>query len=317
MLNVYDGTLGESINTDKIIKSLNTYLINNNEPLNYEVKEDKARVVIITGKNEQEKDLPEFQHPIIFEDHKHRTTIAVDMRLYMRQNLDDMINVTDYLADKYNGKLQLNRLIFNKLILDNDDSFLLSINNKLNLLFGNIIGTIVTVMTYDKQLQEAVTVLAMIHYLTMDMEDSEITDKEDIIDALPDPYPRRLMNGDLTDIDDGILYNQDLIIPSRYITDLTHNIGALIDSKRARGITADMLVQALSRTFFAINAKELALAMTEHLPTYLAIVLSVINEGINNRSMIRKLLEGKKSLYKTKEIKKVLNTVIDDNLNLL
>jgi hypothetical protein len=317
MLNIYDGTLGSSVNVDKIIKALNNYLVMVKEPLNYEVVEKKTKVVIITGKNEQEKNLPDFQHPIVFKDVHNNPIIAIDLRLYMKQNLEDMINVSDYFSDRYNGNLQLNRLIFNKLMLD-DDSFLLGVNNSLNLLFGNIISTIVAVMTYDKSLMDAGYLAGMLQYTTMDMDN--IKDITEILDLLPFPFPKRLFGGNLTNIKDKILEafeNKELILPSKFITNMTHNLGIIGDSKRAKGITADMLVQSLSRAFFALNSKELSVAMCEHKPTYISIIYSVLTEGINNRSVIRKLAESKKSIYKTKDLTKILKDVIDDNIDKL
>jgi len=317
VLDVYKGTLGEyTPNLDKIKTELNELIIKIGEPLNYEVIENKYKVVLITGKHEIEKEVIPFHHPLIFKDVKDRDTIAIDLRMFMKQNLEDMINVTDYFADRYNGRLQLNRLILNKMFLEGDTGFMLSINEPINYLFSTVISTTIMTAVFDKQLGDIVNVLAQLHYVAMDIE-REI-DFDTIINMLPNLTLRRLITGDLRYLKDSLerAYKEErLILPSRTISDLVENIKVIYDNKRAKGITEDLVINGLSRSFIAVNSKELSIAMVEHKPTLLAIIYSVLTEGINNRSMIRKIADSRKSFYKTKEIIKTIENVIEDNLH--
>jgi hypothetical protein len=313
MLNIYDGTLGSITDTKKIVSDLTNYLIKHTEPLNYEIVEDKTRVVLITGKNEEEKQITPFQHPIVFKDHKGRTTIAADLRLYMKNNLDNMINVTDYLADRYNGMLEIRRVIFNKIMLDGHTNLFAYVNKNLNLGLSSVVGTSVSLMVYDRDILDIASVATSIHYATMDMDEDKKIDIMDVIDLLPQTYVKRLLRGDLVDLKNRLI-STEIILPSRYADDLINNIKTLSPNDRVKGLTVDMLIQGLSRTFYGLNSKELALGMLEHKPTYFSIYYAVLTEGINSRSTMRKILDSRKAIIKTKETIKVLTDIINDNM---
>jgi hypothetical protein len=313
MINVYDGIIGQITDTDKLYHELSKYIINNPEPLNYEIKESKSKVVIITGKNEEEKKIEPFNHPFIFKDMKGKNVIALDLRLYMKSNLEGMINVTDYLADRYNGMLQLRRLIFTKLMLDEEDDALAFVDKNLNLGFSSVISSVASMLVYDRSLNDISFTTAAIHYSTMDL-DGEI-DLPTLIDILPIRLSKRLMQGDLTDLYKKISVNwTNLVIPSKEPMDLIHNIQVLSNNDRVNGLTTDMFVNSISRMYYALNSKELALALMYNKPTFISAYYAALKEGINSKSIMRKILDSRKSIIKTKETIKVIEDIINDQI---
>lgn len=310
MLTPYKGTLQYATKVDKIVSNLNTAIINIGKPLNYEVKEYKYPVDIITGFYPEEKSVPPFEHPIIFKDVKGNTRLAIDLRPFLKSNLDNMVNVIDYLADRYNGMLQLRRLIFTNLMLNEDYSFLPPMRDKLQTIFSNSLASLYTVMLYDKTVYDVVNVVSQIHFITMD---STITDVKNTFDYLDKVTLKRLLTGDLKPLYEKLL-SVNLTLPSKTITDLINNINAVSDNERVKGVNEDVLIGSLSRTFYSFDSKELSVAFIEHLPTTIAIIYAVIKESINNRSPIRKLIEARKSKLKPKDLIKTIDTIVEENL---
>jgi len=311
MLTPYKGTLGYLFKEDKVIPKLTEAVINIGKPLNYEVVEYNYPVDIITGHYEEEKIIPPFEHPVIYKDIKNNTRLAIDMRPFMKSNLDNLINVTDHLADRYNGMLQFRRLIFTNLMLNEDYSFLPPIRDKLQDIFSNSIASLYTVMLYDKTVYDVVNLAAQIHFITMD---STIKEFKYVLDYLDQITIKRLLHGDLKSLYEKIK-STDLILPSKTISDLIENINRLSDNERVKGVKEEVLIGSLSRTFYSFDSKELAVAYIEHLPTFISIIYSIISESINNRSPIRKLIEAKKSRLKPKDIIKTIDSIIGENTN--
>jgi hypothetical protein len=316
MINIYEGTLGSFQDTDKLETELNRYLAKTNENLSYEIKEDRTRIIIITGKNDDEKDIELFQHPFIFKTIRGEEAIALDMRPFMKHKLDDMVNILDKLQDKYNGVLQLQRLVYTKLILDDKADWLTYVKPQLTEAFSSIITTTTTMMVFDRTIQDAVAIMAKLHFTSMDDEDKH-NKLSDYITRLNRKDINELTHGDLKELYGYLTLayaREDLVLPSRSIGSLTRNIKLGIMSGRGEGLTADLYVQTLGRGFFSLDSKNLAIGMTEHLPTFMAIIVSVMLEGVNSKSTFRKILEGNKRNVKGKELAVQLLEVYENEI---
>ena len=316
MLNIYDGTLGSFQDKDGIETEINKYLAKTKENLSYEIKEDRTSVIIITGKNDDEKEIRLFQHPFIFRTLRGDTAIALDMRPYMKHKLDDLVNVRDKLQDKYNGNLQLQRLVFTKLLLDEDDDWLVYVKPQLMEAFSTIIATTTTMMVFDRTISDIVKIISKIHFSSMDDEEKlhKLTD-----------YITRLNKKDINELTHGSLKDEygyltlafqrnELILPSRSIGSLVNNIKTSITTGRGDGLTSDLYVQTLGRGFYSLDSKNLAIGLIEHLPTFIAIIINVMLEGINSRSTFRKILDGNKRNVKGKELATQLLNIYEEQI---
>jgi len=305
---VYDGTIGSFIDKDKIVNSINEYIINSDGNLNYEFTEDRIKLVIITGKNIEEQDLPSFEHPIIFNNIRHEETVAIDLRAFMKGNLDDIINVKEKLQDKYNGTLQLYRLVFTKLILEEDTIWLKSIKNSLMEMISNIMSTTTAMILYDKSITDTVKIISKIHMISL-IEGGSEQKLADLIVKLPKDDVMNLVKKDLKSVYAVMSFKAgsgDFILPSTTIGSLVNNIKVVLDSDRTKGLTTDIYLNSLSRGFFSLNSKNLAIAMLEDLPTFIAVMVMVITEGINSKSNFRKIIDSNKRDIKPKEFAKIV-----------
>ena len=79
-------SFGKRINIDKIKTELFKYLSTTDvTTLSYEyVTDSKLILAFITGRNELERELPMFEHPILIEGIRHGNCLAIDLRKYVR-----------------------------------------------------------------------------------------------------------------------------------------------------------------------------------------------------------------------------------------
>lgn len=317
MYDVYEGTVGFLFNPDGIIEKLNRYIINTSESLSYEVMESKSKVVIITGKNEDEKALPAWSHVLIFNDVHGKNVLAVDMRPYMKGSLNDMITVTEKLQDSYNGKLQLMRLVFNKLLLDDNVIWYNMIKPLILESFGSIFSGLTSVLLYDESNRDRVSFMSKLHYVTINKDKSDIGGLDDVILLLPRKDIEFIKSKNELPFYNAIKAaygNDEFNIPSRSINNLVTMIKTSIGDNRSSGLTPDLYIQAMSRGFFSMDTKNLAVSFTEHIPTTLAVLFMILTEGINSKSTFRRLINNNSRNTKPKELVKALEKVYNDEL---
>jgi len=312
MLNIYDGTLGALVNTGKIIDAINHYVINSDGGLNYEVKtNDGVEVVCILGINDEENKIPSFMHPLVYTNHKGVKTVAMDFRLYVKQKIEDVINVSDVLRDKYNGEIALNRLIFTKLFVEENTNFLTQINSYVAESIGNLISTIITTIVYDREVVDPARIAALLQYYTTDI-DNEI-DVLTAVHKLPLVELKNTLKANSPILKNMYDNSEDLTLPSKTINDMVDNIYYISNSERLKSLTSDMLLSGISRSFFSSNNKEMGIAIVEHRPTLLAIILAVMTNNMNSKSALKKTIDSRKSITKPKDMVAVLLDVIKDN----
>ena len=309
MSDVYDGSLGTFFDKKDLVNKLNHYMVTTDIELNYEFVEDRTRVVIITGVNDAERELPVWQHPVVFNDVNRTKTVAIDLRPYMKANLSDMISVREKLQDSYNGTLQLYRLVFTKLMLDNEMFWLKNVKGFLMEAMAAILSTTTTMILYDKTVADRTKIVSKLQLLSLvEMNVSDVT-LSDLVLKLPKKDIQSLTTGDLKDFYAILKFKEsskELMLPSTTIGSLINNIKNTSDGSRTDGLTTDIYAQMLASGFFSLDSKNLSIAMLEDLPTFIAVITMVMTEGINSKSGFRKMLDNAKRDVKPKELSKFI-----------
>lgn len=85
IIDPYLSTYGKVQNIAKLTQAVKEYLVKTDlRNLNYEYKQyDECNIVFITGCDELEKEIPPFNNPLILQDIKGKTKVAVDVRQYL------------------------------------------------------------------------------------------------------------------------------------------------------------------------------------------------------------------------------------------
>ena len=143
ILKPYETTTGRLVNTKPIVEALLGYITKNSitDELAYEFYQGDVEIYIITGKNEDEKDLPVFNQPVFFRNIRNKESVAIDLRPYVNQNAvkNDFSKLIEVIRDKHSA---------NFLIL----SMLLLIKTEVNTvdlkpIMGNIISSLVFILS--------------------------------------------------------------------------------------------------------------------------------------------------------------------------
>ena len=312
MIDLYQGTLGLKHGKDSLIKSLTEYLIRTDEDLAYGVKEERTNVMIITGKNELENKIPTFYHPVIFE-YKGNTYVAMDMRLFVSKPKDENVSIERILKDTNNGKIALYRLILTKMFLDNDKRFLLAINKSVFEMFSGLINNIYRNTTMDNQLLPYVSLGCNYHYNTFETEGIDCNDiSRSIYDNVLNIV--RVSNPDLLNKLVDSCRNKSIPNPSKLLGDLVDVISIIGEETRANKVTSDILIMALSRSFFAINASELAIAFVESKANTIAILYAVLNNSFQKKSIMYRTIDFGKRYNNMKEFLSVMDRVLKEQI---
>lgn len=139
----YETTAGSLINTDAIIKKLNEFITTQQvgDTIAYEFYQGDIGMYILTGKTEEEKQLPLFDFPIFFKNTRNKDSIAIDLRPYVNNTLikEPFSELVSVMRDKYSANFVIfTALLANK--LDIDISIIKPIQN-------NIITAFVCIMS--------------------------------------------------------------------------------------------------------------------------------------------------------------------------
>jgi len=316
MLNIYDGTLGHFVDVNSIKEELIRYQINFKEPLNYNIVDDDTKVVCILGLNEEENKITVFDHPLVYKDHRDNLTIAGDYKLYTKTNLnyDNITDIRETFKDRYNGMLQLRRLILNKIFLDKGFSPIYGININLMESFAAILDQVLINLLFDKNIYDPIHLAAYIHWISMDDERSDLK-IDDIIHRIPRKYLFKLMNNKLTISKEqfmNIVNSEGFRLPSRTIGDLLNNMTLLDTTGRLSKVDLDTLVDVLAKTFFALNRTQLAIGMIEHKPTFLSILYTSLTEGMARNTLIKKVITTRKVVTKPNDIVNKLEMIMNE-----
>jgi len=313
MLDLYQGTLGLKHNKDSIVKSLINYLIKTDEDLTYGVKEEYSKVMIITGKNELENEIPTFYHPVIF-DYKGENYVAMDMRLFVTKPKDELVNIERIIKDTNNGHIALYRLILTKMFVDNNKRFLLAVNKSVFDMFSGLINNIYRNTTMDTQLLPYISLACNYHYNTFENKKINCDDIPrltfDNVINIVKTYNINILNK-LVDL----CRNNKIPNPSLLLGDLVEVISSLGSDTRASKITSDVLLMTLSRSFFALNSSELSIAFIESKANMIAILYGILSNSFQKKSIMYKTIDFGKRYNNMKEFLNVMDRVIKEQIN--
>ena len=315
MLNIYDGTIGIFVDKEKIAYELQNLLSKQGDTLQYEFQDGKTGLVIITGKNEDEKKVLPFEHPFIFTGLDHRQYVAIDMRGFMKSNLTNLVTVAEGINDKYNGYIQLRRAVFNRMMLDGELDWFRTSRNLLLEAYAIILRQFTHIVTFDKDLADKAEIIAKLQFVTMDEEDK--INLNTAVERLPHRTISELKNGSLKDeltLLSKLEALNKLILPSSTIGSFVNNLKALGNNDRSEGLTTDLYLQVLSRSFYSFDSSNLAIGFVEHMPTFIAIYYNVITEGINSKSSMRKIVNNFKNVLKPRDVANILEQAFKDNI---
>ena len=312
ILNPYETSIGKHFNTKNLELKLSQFLIKGRDTknLNYEYVIDREiDVIFITGKNEDEKELPIWNHPLFITDFRGSKKIFVDMRPYVKPKKDEeIININSIVTNRLGFDFTIIRVIYMVLLYINKNS-IDNISNNLAIAFSKWVSTSIKSALYlDVESVIKLEVLTL-HYILYKFNDSKLNG--DDIDNIYFKISKlhKALKGNIKYVRETCIgINNE----PKDVVDLANNIRIAVKNPLVKDMTSAMIYNILSTTWFGINPNENITMSLEHIPTLIAIVGTSLESKVLKHSRLSNILnENKRTINGDDLMKNIYLTVKD------
>jgi len=310
IINPYETSFGSMINKKPIVEGLTKYLVSSDLNLNYEYSNaDDCRLVFITGINDDEKELTLWEHPILFEDHRGKKIVAVDMRKYVKITSDEISNLQSVVKDKGGYEYMLLRaMVMADMASEVYGSFTV-IEKNISLAFSYWLSDSINSVVLLNPLEKATLEVIIMHYANMlmvngNVDSGSVETSKVKISKSKISIPMNVKG--VTVIIDKLKHDVG------DIDDLVANIKAGLDSPKADMIDVNTLVNMLSSSWFGPGGSESVMIAVESMPTWIAMLYSSSSNKSYKRSRLATILEKHGRKIDLKELNKTLELYIKD-----
>lgn len=315
----YDTEYGKRIETNKIKTELFKYLstIDASE-LEYDYTTDsKVKLLFITGKNEDEKRLPIWDHPILVEKLRIGDAVVIDLRKYNRsiKEGEDFLKLTDVVKDVSHLEFMLLRGLLTVDFLTENYSVvnqqMKGIMSGYSFFITNLLSTLVP-LTFIEQ----AGVQAYVSIYT-----SLLTTESDDINNILAITSTRLANsknfGSLTKT------TLDKMFSRENIEDLYKQYGRtpkMLEALIKLGVNDDkkdiidinVIYNALTNMWFGPGGNEVTIMSIEHIPTWIALQVIASTDATFKRSRLTMLLDKASKAINPQEVNKYFLNYVDN-----
>ena len=309
IINPYETSFGSMINKKPIVEGLTKYLVSSDLNLNYEYSNaDDCRLVFITGVNDDEKELPLWEHPILFEDHKGKQVVATDMRKYVKL-AGDFTNLRSIVKDKGGFEFMLLRaMVMSDMASEVYGSFTI-IEKNISLAFSYWLSDSISSVVLLNPLEKSVLEIIIMHYSNMllvngEIDSSTVETSKVKISKSKTSLPMNLKG--VSPIIDKLKHDV------KDIDDLVANIKAGLDSPKTDMIDTNTVVNMLGSSWFGPGGSESVMMGIESMPTWIAMLYSSSSNKSYKRSRLATILEKHGRKIDLKELNKTLELYIKD-----
>ncbi len=309
----YDTSYGKLINIEVVIKELIKYLAStNNKNLNYEYNiNNNCELVIISGFDSDEKDLPLFEHPVVFKNHRDKYIVAVDLRKYLKQIKEQPLNIKEVAKDQASVNFIISRAIFITDFMDgnygNYRNMYSSISTSYSLLVSYLINSIVMLNPVEKLYVE----LTAAHFSNLlFIESDDIDSLEQAIVArieqckLSIPASKKVISEKIR-----LLNHKD-----KTLDGLVNNIKAVLPSEKANIINSNVIVNVVSNMWYGPGTTETMVMSLEHMPTWMALLYISVSDKTFKKSRLATILDKYSRNIKSTEFEKSMNLFLKEKM---
>ena len=283
----YDTTLGSTIDTKTITsKIIDNFIKNDLHKENCGVDNSlKVKPVFITGFYDSEDEIPLFTHSITI-NYKGTDYLCTDLRLY--------INTKEYklnkdLKNSIRNKTEYNfvrsKAVIELAWLNGDLSYI-----KDNLKFAahvfaiNISEAISRAYALDEGDRRKLNILCLVYYRSLFLDRDELSyDNKELA---------MIHSVKVLGVSDRMFKEVvDKINDIKNINDFVAAIKLVLENPRLNNFNTVVLLTLVRNTWYGNNAKDYISISLEHMPTWLAIVYTALNEKTYKSSMVYRICE--------------------------
>lgn len=284
MIIPYGTELGATIPIDGIREDIKRYLVVADSNLNYEYLLDNLDLIILTGYNEYEKEIPSFTYPLMIE-YRHTKYLVIDCRKYVSSISDQPLNVKDITRDNTSLKFLINTSIIIDYSDGNSGLFRDIIGNTgvaFSFFMSNVINNIILLNPLEKVKVELV---AFYYYNLL----NGVTDSETILTRinrikLSIPLTYREANSILKDT----FFDKDYDVTLRGLLSMLRD--AVDDENKKKYISYEVFVNSLGGAWYGPGTNEALVIACECVPLWTSICYTLFKEVVYNKSRLGSLM---------------------------
>lgn len=302
MFNPYSTTYGSLYNVNKIVKELEKYTITADGPLNYNYIVDDVELIFITGMNQLEKELPIFEHPIVFKTPKNKIAVATDLRKYLNKVVEKPDTLDLVVKDRAGFDFIIARTLTTAdFIKENFGNYRVHYGI-IQSTFAYILNCVIDKTIVGLSIPEQMDVhIAAAYHANLLMT---LAETEEELEELEDMFIARIQNTKFaTPLVAKSVATVVSSLPdhSKTIDGLVKNIKSVLPKEKADLITTTSLVNSLSSLWFGPGAGETVIIATEHLPTWIALCYISYGDKTYKRTRLSMLLDKVSTNFKSKD----------------
>lgn len=298
MYDIYSNKFLKHIPIENIKSKLLAYIIKDDR-LSYEIIGKEKDIVIITGYNQEEKELPIFEHPVLINGMVNKSYIVIDLRKYVKSLKEKPTLIIPELNNVSYGKFCLLRTIITDMYLE-DKTKLIPVQDSISILFAMVISTyletMVTLTPREKLVIEAISFI----YASSKFLDSFNNDEKKVyfkskFKSLKLSFPI------LNEMYDEIL---SVNLDANKFEHLFENIQFILGNKK-NSISIQGFINSISNLWYGPGTVETTLLSLEDLPTMISLYLSALSDTSLKKSRISIILDRFKRKIDNEKINKL------------
>lgn len=307
----YLTSYGKTLNKEKAKKEVMKYMITTDvEDLSYGYKtSENTNLVFITGRNNDEKDLPIFVFPLVLEDIRNKTTIAVDLRKFCKDRIDTNI-LMDMFKDKANGEFYIITAVIMADFLQEEYTTYRRVFNNISGAYAVLTSNIINSCTPLSVVEKVQIEVAAAYYANLLLTPSK--DYTDYRDA----YIARISNIKFSIPIDKKTTRQVIesirLEPELTVYGLIDVCKQLVTEDKKGLIESKLYISMLANMWYGINSLDLLTAAQECMPLWIAILYTTLTNLTFAKSRLTTLLEKNSKAVDSKEYIKIMSTYLKD-----
>lgn len=288
--NPYNTTYGNLITTSNIEKELTKYLITTKlTNLNYEYTRTEIPLVFITGCTEEEKNLPMFTHPLVFNNIKEQPHIAIDLRKYVRSIKEQPLTVGEIFKDSSSCDYLITSSIVMSDFLVGKYADYREILNDVTIAYAMFLSYIISVVVMLDPAEKYKLELGCSYFCNLLQLPNERTNE--YIDSIIS----RIANSKLSlpssfKTVETVIKEIDISGVSLDYSGLIHVIKQCLPEEKADLINDTVLVNMFSNLWYGPGSNESIIIGMECMPIWIAVVYSCLNDNSYKRTKLANIL---------------------------
>lgn len=284
MYNIYQNKFLKHIPIDNVKSKILAYILKDDR-LSYEVMGKNRDFIFITGYNQEEKELPVFEHPILLDSVMGKHYIAVDLRKYVKTLKEKPTLLIPELSNVSYGKFCIMRAILTDMYIEDKTSVML-VQDQVAVLFGLLIGTYIeTLVTLTPREKVIIEAISFMYASSLFLTDYNRDEKKNYFRAKFKNI--KLSLPILTEFVDEIF---SVNIDANKFEHLFENIGFILGAKK-NAINIHSFINSISNLWYGPGQVETTLLSLEDIPTMITLYTSALSDTSLKKSRISVILD--------------------------